>query len=82
MNAQMMYVDGVPVPIEGEANLLQLTRKAGVELPTFCYHSELRSTARAACSCEDARGYLHALLHAAQGRQGDLYHPPQAPQIP
>jgi NADH-quinone oxidoreductase subunit G len=61
MNAQMMYVDGVPVPIEGEANLLQLTRKAGVELPTFCYHSELSVYgACRMCMVEDARGNLHA----------------------
>ncbi len=61
MNAQMMYVDGVPVPIEGETNLLQLTRKAGVELPTFCYHSELSVYgACRMCMVEDGRGNLHA----------------------
>jgi len=34
-------IDGRPVPIEGERNLLELIRKAGIDLPTFCYHSEL-----------------------------------------
>jgi NADH-quinone oxidoreductase subunit G len=34
-------VDGVKVPIEGEKNLLEVIRKSGVDLPTFCYHSEL-----------------------------------------
>jgi NADH-quinone oxidoreductase subunit G len=34
-------IDGRVVPIEGERNLLELVRKAGVQLPTFCYHSEL-----------------------------------------
>jgi NADH-quinone oxidoreductase subunit G len=29
------------VPIDGERNLLELIRKAGIDLPTFCYHSEL-----------------------------------------
>ena len=29
------------VAIEGEKNLLELVRKTGIELPTFCYHSEL-----------------------------------------
>ncbi|HEY3452331.1 MAG TPA: [FeFe] hydrogenase, group A [Myxococcales bacterium] len=36
-----LTIDGRPVPIEGERNLLELVRKAGVDLPTFCYHSEL-----------------------------------------
>ncbi|MCR4425554.1 MAG: NADH-dependent [FeFe] hydrogenase, group A6 [Firmicutes bacterium] len=34
-------IDGTRVPIESERNLLELVRKAGVDLPTFCYHSEL-----------------------------------------
>ena len=36
-----MTVDGIPVEINGEKNLLELIRKAGIKLPTFCYHSEL-----------------------------------------
>lgn len=27
--------------IEGERNLLEMIRKSGIELPTFCYHSDL-----------------------------------------
>jgi NADH-quinone oxidoreductase subunit G len=34
-------VDGIKVPIEGEANLLALIRKANIDVPTFCYHSHL-----------------------------------------
>lgn len=34
-------VDGETVEINGEKNILELVRKAGTELPTFCYHSEL-----------------------------------------
>lgn len=34
-------IDGRVLPIEGETNILQLVRKAGIDLPTFCYHSEL-----------------------------------------
>ena len=34
-------IDGKSVPIEGEKNILSLIRKAGIDLPTFCYHSEL-----------------------------------------
>lgn len=36
-----MTIDGLPVEINGEKNLLELIRKAGIKLPTFCYHSEL-----------------------------------------
>jgi len=34
-------IDGLEVPINGERNLLELIRKADIELPTFCYHSDL-----------------------------------------
>mgnify|MGYP000858036252 CR=1 FL=1 len=34
-------VDNQKVKIEGEKNLLELVRKTGIDLPTFCYHSEL-----------------------------------------
>lgn len=34
-------IDGIKVPIEGEPNLLALCRKANIDIPTFCYHSEL-----------------------------------------
>ncbi|MEQ8188521.1 MAG: [FeFe] hydrogenase, group A [Candidatus Eremiobacterota bacterium] len=34
-------VDGKDIPIEGEKNLLEVIRKAGIDIPTFCYHSEL-----------------------------------------
>ena len=34
-------VDNIVVPIEGERNLLELVRKANIELPTFCYHSDI-----------------------------------------
>ena len=36
-----MTIDGIPVEIEGEKNILELCRKIGVKMPTFCYHSEL-----------------------------------------
>ena len=36
-----VIIDGIPVKINGERNVLELIRKAGIELPTFCYHSEL-----------------------------------------
>ena len=36
-------VDNMKVPLEGEDNLLKVVRKAGIDLPTFCYHSQLSS---------------------------------------
>ncbi|MGE5683089.1 MAG: [FeFe] hydrogenase, group A [Bacillota bacterium] len=36
-----LYINGKKVQINGEKNLLEIIRKAGVDLPTFCYHSEL-----------------------------------------
>ena len=37
----IMIIDGMPVEINGEKNLLELIRKVGIKMPTFCYHSEL-----------------------------------------
>ena len=34
-------IDGREVAMNGERNLLELIRKAGIDLPTFCYHSDL-----------------------------------------
>jgi NADH-quinone oxidoreductase subunit G len=36
-----LTIDGIEVPINGARNLLELIRKADIDLPTFCYHSEL-----------------------------------------
>jgi NADH-quinone oxidoreductase subunit G len=38
---QTLTIDGFQVAIQGERNLLELIRKAHIELPTFCYHSDL-----------------------------------------
>lgn len=40
-NAKTMLIDGMPVLIENEKNILELIRKVGIDLPTFCYYSEL-----------------------------------------
>lgn len=57
----MMEIDGMPVLIEGERNLLELISKAGVILPVFCYHSDLSIYgACRMCMVEDDRGRLMA----------------------
>jgi NADH-quinone oxidoreductase subunit G len=38
---EYMTIDGIPVEIGGEKNILELVRKIGIKLPTFCYHTEL-----------------------------------------
>lgn len=61
MSKGYVTVDGTPVEIEGEKNLLELVRKVGIKLPTFCYHTELSIYgACRMCMVEDARGNLEA----------------------
>lgn len=56
-----MTIDGRCVPIEGEKNILAVIRKAGIDLPTFCYHSELSVYgACRMCVVEDDRGRIFA----------------------
>jgi len=59
--ANFVTIDGIPVEIEKEKNLLELIRKAGIEMPTFCYHSELSVYgACRMCMVENERGQLEA----------------------
>ncbi|HQA00483.1 MAG TPA: [FeFe] hydrogenase, group A, partial [Phycisphaerae bacterium] len=41
MKKNTVTIDGREVAINGERNLLELIRRANIDLPTFCYHSEL-----------------------------------------
>ena len=57
----MMLIDGVPVAIEGERNLLEMISKVGIVMPVFCYHSTLSIYgACRMCMVEDERGRLMA----------------------
>ena len=59
MSADFIYIDGAPVAIEGEKNMLQIIRKTGVKLPTFCYHTDLSIYgACRMCMVEDEKGNL------------------------
>ena len=61
MNKNIMYIDDIPVEIKDEKNLLELIRKAGIKMPTFCYHSELSIYgACRMCMVENERGGLDA----------------------
>jgi NADH-quinone oxidoreductase subunit G len=58
---EYMTIDTIPVEIDNEKNILELIRKAGIELPTFCYHSELSTYgACRMCMIETERGGLEA----------------------
>lgn len=58
---QYMTVDGIPVEITGEKNILEVLRKVGIKLPTFCYHSDLSIYgACRMCMVENERGGLDA----------------------
>ncbi len=39
--SKYMIIDGIRVDFTDEKNILDLVRKAGIDLPTFCYYSEL-----------------------------------------
>ncbi len=41
MSTGKVTIDGKIVEINGAKNILELARRTGIELPTFCYHSEL-----------------------------------------
>ena len=56
-----MIVDGQRVTFDGEKNVLSVIRKAGIEMPTFCYHSDLSVYgACRMCVVEDERGKIDA----------------------
>lgn len=56
-----MIIDGREVEFDGERNVLEVVRKAGINLPTFCYHSELSLYgACRMCVVEDKDGKIFA----------------------
>ena len=62
MTGKFMTIDNIPVELTGEEkNLLEVIRRTGIELPTFCYYSELSVYgACRMCMVEDDRGNIHA----------------------
>jgi NADH-quinone oxidoreductase subunit G len=61
MEKQYMIIDGIEVAIEGERNVLELARKAGIDIPAFCYDPELSIYgACRMCMVENERGGLEA----------------------
>lgn len=61
MSGQFMTIDNVPVEIRDEKNILELVRRAGIELPTFCFYSELSVYgACRMCMVETKRGDMES----------------------
>lgn len=61
MMEKCMIIDGVRVPFSDEKNILEVVRKADIELPTFCYHPELSIFgACRMCVIETERGGMEA----------------------
>ena len=61
MAKEYMIIDGQRVELDGEKNILAVIRKAGIELPTFCYYTELSIYgACRMCVVEDERGGIIA----------------------
>ena len=71
--SNFVKIDGIPVEIENEKNLLQIIRKAGIKMPTFCYHTELSVYgACRMCMVENERGMLEAAC-STPPRAGGAY---------
>ena len=61
MKKDIMTVDGIPVEINGEKNILEVIRKIGIKMPTFCYHGDLSIYgACRMCMVENQHGGLDA----------------------
>ena len=73
-NKEYMLIDGNPVEINGEKNLLEVIRKAGIELPTFCYHSELSVCgACRMCMVENSHGGMEAACSTVPKAGMEIY---------
>ena len=73
-NKEYMLIDGNPVEINGEKNLLEVIRKAGIELPTFCYHRELSVYgACRMCMVENSHGGMEAACSTVPKAGMEIY---------
>jgi len=59
MTTNYMIINGERVPFNDEKNILSVVRKAGIDLPTLCYYSELSVYGSCRmCMVEDHRGNI------------------------
>ena len=70
MDKKYMIIDGKSVEINGERNILEVARKAGIDIPAFCYDPELSIYgACRMCVFENERGGIDASC-SAKPREG------------
>ncbi|MBO7187401.1 MAG: (2Fe-2S)-binding protein [Clostridia bacterium] len=61
MDKEYMIIDGIKVELNGEKNILEVARKAGIDIPAFCYDPDLSIYgACRMCLVENERGGLDA----------------------
>lgn len=74
MSEKFMKIDGMTVPFSDEKNVLEVIRKAGIFLPTFCYYPELSTYgACRMCVFEDNRGRIEASCSAVPWDGQEIY---------
>lgn len=74
MSGQYMIIDNIQVEIKDEKNILELVRKAGIELPTFCFYSELSVYgACRMCMIETKRGDIEAACSTPPRANMEIY---------
>mgnify|MGYP000165463975 CR=1 FL=1 len=75
-----MIIDGRKVEFTDEKNILTVIRKAGIDVPTLCYHSELSTFgACRLCTVEDDRGRTFASC-SEEPRDGMVIYTNSEPQ--
>ena len=63
-----MTINNRKVEFTDEKNILTVIRKAGIDLPTFCYHSELSTYgACRMCVVEDEKARSSLLVRRCRG---------------
>ena len=55
--AKTLTINGTQVAVHDERNLLELIRTVGIDLPTFCYHSELSIYGACRLCLVDVKGW-------------------------
>lgn len=74
MSENTIKIDGREITLNGEKNLLEVIRKAGIDLPTFCYYKELSIYgACRMCMIEYANGSLDAACSAQPHPGMEIY---------
>ena len=75
MTGKFMTIDNIPIELTGEEkNLLEVIRRTGIELPTFCYYSELSVYgACRMCMVENSHGGMEAACSTVPKAGMEIY---------